>query len=63
MITLTSPPVRISADADGDLMIELPAEHLVDTHSYLLTVNEALELGQQLIVKAAEILASRGRDG
>jgi hypothetical protein len=60
MIILT--PVRIQA-TDSGLIVELPAEHRVDTHGYMLTVNEALELGQQLIVKAAEILASRGHDG
>jgi hypothetical protein len=64
MITLTSPPVLVRADAaGGELMIELPPGHRVDTNSYVLNVNEALELGHQLIVQAAEILASRGHDG
>jgi hypothetical protein len=64
MIATTSPPVLVKADAAGDaLMIELPPGHRVDTNSYVLNVNEALDLGHQLIVKAAEILADRGRDG
>ena len=47
----------------GELMIELPPGHRVDTNAYVLNVNEALELGHQLIMAAAEILADRSRDG